>query len=283
MKLYERNFVKASFGREIFNGLYMNAAADYSERKPLWNNTEHVIIQDDTDFYTSNNPLLPNDFVTPAIVKHNLAKVSVNARITFAQEYWTRPDGKFNFKNDKYPVLHFGYEKGFAGTDSKYNFDHVNARLTYDITLGNKGNLAMNIKAGKFFNAENISFVDYKHFNGNLTHIGQSDRYLNVFNLLPYYAASTNDAYFEAHMEHDDQGYIMNKLPLLNKLKSTLVLGYHNLSVPDRKSYHEFTVGLDNLGFGKFKFFRLDYVHSYQNHDDGDGVVFGIKLLNVLE
>ncbi|HMI06960.1 MAG TPA: DUF5686 and carboxypeptidase regulatory-like domain-containing protein [Flavobacterium sp.] len=283
MKLYERNFVKASFGREIFNGLYMNAAADYSERKPLWNNTEHVIIQDDTDFYTSNNPLLPNDFTTPAIVKHNLAKVSVNARITFAQEYWTRPDGKFNFKNDKYPVLHFGYEKGFAGSDSKYNFDHVNARLTYDVTLGNKGNLAMNIKAGKFFNAEDISFVDYKHFNGNLTHIGQSDRYLNVFNLLPYYAASTNDAYFEAHMEHDDQGYIMNKLPLLNKLKSTLVLGYHNLSVPDRKSYHEFTVGLDNLGFGKFKFFRLDYVHSYQNHDDGDGVVFGIKLLNVLE
>lgn len=283
MKLYEKNFVKASFGREIINGFFMTAAVDYSERKPLWNNTDRVIIQDRSDFYTSNNPLLPYDSITPAITRHNLVKASLTARFTFGQKYWTRPDGKFNFKDDKYPVLYLGYEKGFAGSESRYDFDHANARLTYDITLGNKGNLEMNLKAGKFFNAGDISFVDYKHFNGNQTHIGQSDRYLNVFNLLPYYASSTNDAYFEAHAEHDDRGYIMNKLPLLNLLKSTLVLGYHNLSIPDSKPYHEFTVGLDNLGFGKFKFFRVDYVHSYQNHDNGDGVVFGIKLLNVLD
>lgn len=283
MKLYEKNFVKASFGREIVNGFSMTATIDYSERKPLWNNTDRVIIQDHSDFYTSNNPLLPYDSITPAITKHNLVKASLVAKFTFGQKYWTRPDGKFNFKDDKYPVLYLGFEKGFAGNESRYNFDHANARVTYDITLGNKGNLEMNLKAGKFFNADNISFVDYKHFNGNQTHIGQSDRYLNVFNLLPYYSSSTNDAYFEAHAEHDDQGYIMNKIPLLNLLKSTLVLGYHNLSVPDRKPYHEFSVGLDNLGFGKFKFFRVDYVHSYQNHNDGDGVVFGIKLLNVLD
>jgi len=283
MKLFEKNFAKASFGREIINGLYLNAGIDYSERKPLWNNTERVILQDKNDWFTSNNPLLPNDHFTPAIVKHNLVKGSLMAKITFGQKYWTRPDGKFNFSNDKYPVLYAGYEKGFGGSDSKYDFDHINARMTYEVTIGNKGNLAMNVKAGKFYNAKDISFVDYKHFNGNQTHIGMADRYLNVFNLLPYYTASTNDAYFEAHAEHDDQGYLMNKLPLLNKLKSTLVLGYHNLLVPDRKPYHEFSVGLDNLGFGKFKFFRVDYVHSYQNHDDIDGVVFGIKLLNVLE
>lgn len=283
MKLYEKNFVKATFGREIINGLFLNAGIDYSERKPLWNHTDQVYFQDDNDAYTSNNPLLPYDFETPAIEKHNLVKGSLSARINFAQEYWMRPDGKFNIPNEKYPTLYLGFEKGFTANDNRYNFDHVNARLTYDLKLGNKGELGMNIKAGKFFNADNISFVDYKHFNGNLTHIGQADRYLNVFNLLPYYASSTNDAYFEAHAEHNDQGYIMNKLPLLSKLKSTLVLGYHNLSVPERKSYHEFTVGLDNLGFGKFRFFRIDYVHSYQNHNDGDGVVFGIKLLNILD
>lgn len=283
MKLYEKNFVKASFGREIINGLFMNASIDYSERKPLWNTTDQVYFQDKSDFYTSNNPLLPFDFATPAIVKHNLAKGAVSARITFGQQYWTRPDGKFNFNNDKYPVVYVGYEKGFAGSEKQYNFDHLNARLTYDITLGNKGNLAINTKAGKFFNAKGISFVDYKHFNGNQTHVGESDRYLNNFNLMPYYANSTNDAYFELHAEHDDKGYIMNKIPLLNKLKSTLVLGYHNLSVPYRSPYNEFSVGLNNLGFGKFKFFRLDYVHSYQYQNHSDGVVFGLKLLNVLD
>ncbi len=283
MKLFEKNFAKAWFGREIVNGLYAQAGIEYAERKPLWNNTERVIIQDTNDWYTSNNPLLPNDHFTPAIVKHNLIKANVVARFTFGQKYWMRPDGKFNFSEDKYPVFYAGYEKGFGGSESRYDFDHIHARATYEVTLGNKGQFAANLKAGKFFNANQIAFVDYKHFNGNLTHIGTTDRYLNVFNLLPYYTASTNDAYFEAHAEHDDQGYLMNKLPLLNKLRSTLVLGYHHLAVPDRSPYHEFTVGLDNLGFGKFKFFRVDYIHSYQGGKQLDGVVFGLKLLNALE
>ena len=110
-----------------------------------------------------------------------------------------------------------------------------------------------------------------------------ADRYLNVFNFMPYYANSTNDAYFEFHAEHDDKGYIMNKIPLLNLLKSTLVLGYHNLAIPDRSPYNEFTIGLDNLGFGKFKLFRIDYIRSYQYENHSDGVVFGLKFLNILE
>lgn len=282
MKLYERNFITGFYGREITNGVFMNATIDYSERNPLFNTTDFVTIKRDKA-YTSNNPLLPADAETPAFEKHNLVKASLTAKINFGQEYWTRPDGKFNIPNNKFPTLFIGVEKGMAASEKKYEFEHVNARLTYDLTLGNKGNLGMNLRAGKFFNAEAISFVDFKHFNGNQTHIGQSDRYLNVFNLLPYYVGSTNNRYFEGHFEHNDKGYIMNKIPLLNQLQSTLVLGYHTLSVPSRSPYQEFSVGLDNLGFGKFKLFRLDYVRSYQNGYQADGVVFGLKFLNILE
>lgn len=282
MKLYESNFIETTFKREVINGLTLKAAIAYSERKPLFNTTDYVVLKKDKE-YTSNNPLLPQDEFTPAIVKHNLVKANLDATINFGQEYMSRPDGKLNLPNEKYPVLYLNYEKGFAGNENNYNFDHVNTQITYDVTLGNKGNLELNAKAGKFFNAESIAFVDYKHFNGNRTHVGTEDRYLNTFNLLPYYSSSTNDAYVEIHAEHDDNGYIMNKLPLLKKLKSTLVLGYHNLSVPDRSPYHEYTVGLNNLGFGKFKIFRIDYIHSYQGGQQEDGVVFGLKILNILE
>ena len=78
-------------------------------------------------------------------------------------------------------------------------------------------------------------------------------------------------------------GFFTNKIPLLNKLKSTLVLGFHELAVPNRKPYTEYTIGLDNLGFGKFKLFRLDYIRSYQNGYIGDGVIFGLKILNALD
>ncbi len=282
MKLYEKNFVSAYFGREVINGLNLNLNLEYSERKPLWNTSDQSTIKS-SDVYTSNNPLLPFDYITPVFDKHNLMKANVTARIKFGQHYWTRPDGKYNIGNDDYPSILLGYEKTFAATDKKYEYDFLSARITQDFSIGNKGEMKLNLKAGKFFNGENISFVDYRHFNGNQTHVTGGESYTNVFNNLPYYSASTNDSFLEFHAEHNDKGYIMNKIPLLNKLKSQLVLGFHNLAVPDRKPYQEFTVGLDNLGFGKIRIFRVDYIRSYQNGYQGDAVLFGLKFLNVLE
>lgn len=282
MKLYEKNFISANFGREIINGLNLNANVEYSERKPLWNTANNSAIKS-PDMYTSNNPLLPFDFETPAFEKHNLAKASLLARINFGQKYWTRPDGKFNVGGNDYPTVYLSYDQGFTGSEKKYEYSLFSARVDHEVTLGNKGELQLNIKSGKFSNADNISFADYKHFNGNQTHVSSGGAYTNVFNNLPYYSASTNDAYFESHFEHNDKGYLMNKIPLLNKLQSQLVLGFHNLAVPERKPYQEFTIGLDNLGFGKLKLFRFDYVRSYQGGYVGDAVVFGIKFLNVIE
>ena len=282
MKLYEKNFVSANFGREIVNGLNMNFNLDYSERKPLWNKTDQSITKTD-DIYSSNNPMLPNDFVTPAIEKHNLMKANVIAVIKFGQHYWTRPDGKFNIGNDSYPTLSIGFEKTFAATDKNYEYSLFTARIQQNVTLGNKGEMKFNLRGGKFNNADNIAFIDYKHFNGNQTHIGSGDNYTNQFNNLPYYSASTNNSYFETHIEHNDQGFIMNKIPLLNKLQSQLVLGFHNLAIPGRNPYQEFTIGLDNLGVKKARIFRLDYVRSYQNGYKGDAIIFGLKFLNILE
>ena len=282
MKMFDKSFARIGYSQEVINGFSVFANVEYSERKPLFNNTDFSIVKSD-DLYTSNNPLLPFDEMTPAIVKHNLVKARITGRINFGQEYWTRPDGKFNIANDKYPTLYFTYEKGLGGNLDRYNFDFVAGKVEKDFSLGNKGGLGVTITAGKFYNASGISFVDYKHFAGNQTHIGQTDNYLGVFNLLPYYSSSTNDAFFEAHSEYDDKGFIMNKIPLLDKLKANLILGYHNLSVPERRPYHEFSAGLNNLGFGKFKIFRLDYVRSYQGGVQKDGIVFGLKFLNVLD
>jgi hypothetical protein len=282
MKLYDKTFARAQYSQEIFTGLNMYGAVEYSRRKQLFNNTDYVLIKDNKD-YTSNNPLAPDNYTTPAFETHRLTKASIGGSIRFGQKYITRPDGKINVSSGNYPALSFQYDKAFAGTDKKYEYDLIAARATYSATLGNKGDLGLNFKAGKFFNAEGISFVDYKHFNGNQTHIGTADRYLNVFNLLPYYSHSTNDAYLETHIEHDFKGYIMNKIPLLNLLQWNLVVGYHSIATPDFKPYHEFTAGFNNVGFGKFRVFRVDYVRSYQGGFQTDGIVFGLKFLNILE
>ena len=280
-KYYNKEYAKIGYSQNILNGIFINGSLEYSARKPLFNNTDYVLIKNDKD-YTSNNPLLPYDNSIPAFEKHNLMKANIGTRIRFGNKYITRPDGKINLPNNDYPTLSFAYEKGFAGNKKDYNYDLISGMVDYDKTLGNKGDFAIRLKAGKFFNADNISLVDYKHFNGNQTHIGTTDKYLNVFNMLPYYSNSTNDAYIETHMEHNDKGFIMNKIPLLNKLQWNLVLGFHQLNVPNLKPYQEFTAGFDNVGFGKFRLFRIDYVRSYQNGFQTDGIVFGMKFLNII-
>ncbi len=282
MKLYEKNFAAICFEREVVNGLHLYTNVEYAERKPLYNTTNQAIVKSN-DLYTSNNPLAPLDETSAAIVKNNLVKANIAFRINFGQKYWTRPDGKFNIPNDDYPTITLGYEKTVAATEKNYEYDFVSTRIGYNVTLGNKGFLQLNLKGGKFFHGDNIAFTDYKHFNGNQTHIGQTESYTNVFNLLPYYIGSTNNSYSELHVEHNDKGYLMNKIPVLNYLKSQLVLGFHNLAVPERKPYQEFSVGLDNLGFGKYRFFRIDYVRSYDNGFKGDGIIFGLKFLNVVQ
>ncbi|WP_288981585.1 DUF5686 and carboxypeptidase regulatory-like domain-containing protein [uncultured Flavobacterium sp.] len=277
MKLYNKEFTEISYGREVTNGVYVSGKMLYENRHALFNNTDYTFIKND-DTYFSNDPLQPFNYTSTPFEKHHIMKASIGTRIRFGQKYISRPDGKINIQNDDYPILSFNYEKAFGATNNDYHYDLISASVDYNKTIGNKGDFGLRFKAGKFFNAENISFIDYKHFNGNQTHVNLLNNSLNSFNLLPYYSHSTNDAYFETHIEHNFKGYIMNKIPLLNKLQWNLIGGFHQINIPDRKPYQEVTVGFDNIGWGKLRFLRIDYVRSYQNGFQGDGIMFGVKF-----
>ncbi len=275
MKLYNKEFAEFQYGQDVGNGFNLNGKIEYQQRKALVNTTDQNYIKSDKT-YTSNNPLLPESDL-PAFETHHLNKFTLGARINFGNKYMTRPDGKINIRNEKYPTILLSYENAVAGSDKNYDYQLVRASINYTLSTNNKGQFSMNFKAGKFFHGENISFIDFKHFNGNQTHYSENSR-LNAFNLLPYYTKSTNDAYLENHIEYTDNGFIINKIPLLNLLKTNLVLGYNGLAVPNTVPYTELSIGLNNLGFGKFKMFRIDYVRAYQCGYQGDGFMFGFKF-----
>jgi len=277
MKLYEKSFARVGYSNEIFNGFRLYANASYERRQALFNTTDQAWYPQDDRDYTSNNPLNPIAFSTAPFVTHNIVKFSVDSQINFAQNYLSYPDGKFNVSSNKYPTIYLGYEKGFASNIENYNFDQIKFRITQSLYLADKGNLQYNLKAGNFFNGDDISFVDFQHFNGNQTNISTGS-YLNVFNNLPYYVASTNDSYLEMHAEHDFNGFILGKLPLLRKLNFNLIVGAHALATPNNKPYQEYTIGLDNIGWGKFRFLRLDYLRSYQDGFQSDAIIFGLKF-----
>jgi len=275
-KFYERNFSELYYSQELVNGIYLFAQFGYEERKPLFNTTDYVILESD-EAYTSNNPLRPNDFDNAAIDEHDILKLSLTTRIRFGQKYLNYPDGKFNYSEDRYPTLFLGYEKGFAGSEPDNRFDQFKMRLAQDFPVGDKGRFYYNLKAGTFLNAENISFVDFQHFNGNRTRITR-DNYLNSFFLLPYYDLSTNRDYFEGHVEHNFQGYIMGKIPLLKKLKSHLIVSGKTLSIAENSPYYEWGVSLGNLGWKKFRFLRIGFVQSHFEGVTESGLNVGLQF-----
>lgn len=278
MKLYDRSFAQASYSEEFFNGFRFYATLSYERRKALFNTTDQVVFPEGDDIYTSNNPLSESAYGIAPFDTHNIVKLNLSARINFGQEYLSYPNGKFNIQKAKYPTLLVGYEKGLGATIDDYNFDQVKVRLYQSFNVANKGRFSYNLRAGKFFNADDISFVDFQHFNGNQIHVSQRGNYTDVFNNLGYYDLSTNDSYLEMHAEHDFNGFIMSRVPLLKKLNFNLVIGAHALATPDFKPYQEYSIGLDNIGWGKWRFLRVDYVRSYQSGFVSDAIVFGLKF-----
>ena len=278
MKLFENRFVKINFGQELFNGFRFGTALSFENRRGLLNSTDYITINHDDKSYTSNNPLDPLNFDSAPFENHNILKFKFNGAFRFGQKYLSFPGSKYNLNTPKYPKLNFSYEKGFSATKSDYNYDHLSVNLSQNFSLENKGNFSYNVSGGTFFGASNLAFMDFKHINGNLTHVSLDNRYLSSFKNVGYYDFSTTKKYLEYHLEHDFKGYILGKIPLINKLNYNLIVGVHGFSSKDQKPYQEFSLGINNIGWKKYRFLRVDYVRSYHSGFVNDGVLFGISF-----
>ena len=282
LKGYNLDFAQIKYRQELFNGLETFAEFGYEKRSALFNNSGHYYINNKEQEYSSNNPLAPEDFTTKSMEQHQVFKSQITARIVFGQKYVSIPDMKINIGNGRYPRIDVTLENGLGASKSNFNYSQLRTEIYQNFSVANKGDFYYRLKAGTFFNADNISFVDYQHFNGNQTQVGTSANYTNVFNNLPYYDFSTNKSYLEGHIEHDFKGWILGKIPGINTLNFNLVVGAHLLASQERKPYSEFSVGIDNLGFGKYRLLRVDYVHSNFNGAQNGTFVFGLKFLGLV-
>lgn len=278
LKIYEKTYARIRYSQEATNGIYVNASLEYADRKPLFNTTNYVIFGQDDIAFESNNPLDPTDF-TASFNQHSIWTLNLGANFVFGQKYLMYPDSKFGLRNPKYPTLYLGYRKNFGADNSEFNSDLFIARLGQSASLANAGDFKYFVRSGIFLEQKDIPFMDYLHANGNQLRFLPAST-INSFGLLNYYQFSTNDKYAEAHFEHNFKGFILGKIPLINKLNFHLVTGTKGLFTGGRKPYSEFSVGLDNVGWGKWRFLRIDYVRSNFNGIKNDGFLFGIRLFD---
>ena len=60
MKLYNKEFLRVQYNQDIANGVNLRGKLEFSQRKPLFNNSDYSLFNKD-QLYTSNNPIAPND------------------------------------------------------------------------------------------------------------------------------------------------------------------------------------------------------------------------------
>ncbi|WP_233266193.1 DUF5686 family protein [Myroides fluvii] len=281
-KYFQKKFFALNYSQYLGTNFTFDGRLEYAYRENLYNNIQNPPFVPTLDF-TSNNPLNPSDFESPTFKPNGVVKLQANVQVVFDQKTISYPNKKQYIQQSKYPVLEIHLEKAWNTTDRNFSYTFGSIATKYQNNIGNIGALYTGISIGQFFEQNQIPFTDFKHFNGNQTFIGSTAIYNKQFNLLPYYAYSTNKSYVEFHLEHDFRGYILNKIPLLNKTRYSLIVGFHLLQTPDQPTYKEFSIGLNNFGFKKFRPFRIDYFTSFSNNKTNHGIVLGIKVLDLIQ
>lgn len=276
-KFYDRYFTEFNYQKEIFNGIYFNTGLSYNHRKPVFNKADFTFINLENQYYTSNNPLEPENFQKTVIKTHDLVKFKANFTYKMGQKYVLLPDKKVNLSNS-YPTISVNYTKGFSSKQSSYNFDYLEARVFQHFKVSDMGVFSYNIKGGQYFNQNEMSFVDYKHFDITQVHVSLVRDYTNYFALLPSYSFSTNTAYTELHIEHQFNKYLLRKIPIVNRLQFELIVGANALLTQGNKPYTEISIGLSNLGLGRYRFLRVDYVRSFIGDKSLGSFIFGLSL-----
>ena len=279
-KIYQKDYVSASYWKRIMRGLTSYASLSYQRRTAMQNNADFSFYDyadwQDKEF-TSNNPLDPsNDALS--FEQHDVLIAKFGLTIKFKQKYSTYPGGKKYYHSSKYPTIYINYKRGFYTTDSRPGFDYAQIAVSDKIDMKLFGKSVYTISSGGFFSGQNdLEFIDYRHFQGNQTIFLQPSWGVQSavpFNSLNYFESSTNNYFVAARWEHHFNGWIFNKLPLLRKLKFEVLAGTAALYTPSNNLFTEVFIGAENI----FNAFRIDFVTNYQNEKINPMIRVGIDI-----
>ncbi|CAL1518112.1 DUF5686 and carboxypeptidase regulatory-like domain-containing protein [Chitinophaga sp. MM2321] len=259
MKLYENWFGHLQYSRTFQTNDRFTAGITYENRNPVVNTTDFVIFKNDNKQFTPNHPY---ELAGVPFNKHTALVLDLSFRFQPGQQFVELPDRKLPF-GSKYPTFEIGYSKGIPNVvNSIVDFDKWNVSMFDRMNFKLFGEFRYRVSAGGFITAGNVQLPDYQHFNGNQTFYNM--KYLNSFQLAPYYKYSTTAPFYTtANLEHHFNGLLTNKIPLFNRLKWNLVIGANAFYVNGDNNYVEAFAGLENI----LKMFRVDVVSGYQSQD----------------
>ena len=185
----------------------------------------------------------------------------------------------------RYPTFFFSYTKGIKGVFNS-DFDYHKLQFYYEqpIQLGLFGKLTSIFEIGKTFNPVPLQLLNIVP--GNQTFFTSK----KLFDLLDYYEF-ISDEYVSLHLEHNFNGKIFAKIPLIRDLQWREIIGVRGviggisqenrdinasdlIYVAPENIYWEYHFGIGNI----FKLLRVDFEYRGSYRDVPGARNFAVKL-----
>ncbi len=194
----------------------------------------------------------------------------------------------------RFPIMYLSYTKGLKDVlNSDFDYHKLQFFYKHRFQVGGIGKLKYAVEVGKTFNDVPLSLLDVVP--GNQTPFTAS----KTFDLLDYYEFVT-DEYASMHLEHNFNGRIFSRIPLLRKLNLREIIGARGIIGTVSESnrlinrsnvnglpavngitayrapedlYWEYHAGIDNI----FKLLRIDFVFRGSHRDLPGATNFAIK------
>jgi len=270
VKYYQKDFVRLGHAFDISNGLRFSANIELAERTRLFNNTKFNIWDPlDNKMYTSNTP--DNVHVNAGNIENNRAAI-VHGKLSYTPRYYYRiDDGIKRMLYSHYPTFSLSYAGGISGVlgaDSRFHY--LELAIDDELPVKGFGRFKYYASAGKFFNADDLYFADFKHFSSNTPFLASNLSYKD-FRMADYYEYSTNDAYVEGHVQYINDRILLKRLPILNQTLMTENIYVNFLKTANKKNYYELGYGLNQV----FLFFNLEIFAGFQGSEH---VMTGFKV-----
>lgn len=222
---------------------------------------------------------------------YDISTVKLRGRLSHKEQFIIRRNERLSLGNLKAPVLTIDYTQAFNKLlDGDFGFQQVGFELWQFNSAGNWGTFEYNLRAYKTFGT--APYPSLFIMRGNQSWFSNKQTY-NLMNFFEFVA----DQYIAADYEHQFNGLIMNRVPLVRHLNwrsfvySKAVYGTlseANRALMPRSSaftnpnafkngipYVELGYGIENI----FRFIRVDFIHrlTYVGSEHPNARNFGVK------
>lgn len=275
--------MRFNFQREVFKGFTQRIAFRHSTFKPVF------------DFYYYQEP----DDITnsPISSTYENAELIIESRFARDELFILNDNERLSLGTSKWPVITVRYTHGVKGVlGSDFEYDKLRMSILKKVRFGPLGVGNINLTGEYVFDPLPYPLLSL--------HIGnQTPIYAQVTYNLMNYGEFASDRFASLQYQHHFEGFLLNRIPLMRKLKWRLVgttnIIYGGMSaenqslmveeVDDQKSmtvghlergrpYIEMGYGVENI----FKFFRVDFIHRLSYLDRPDvrkfGVLFSVQF-----